>query len=300
MVFVKRNKQNKSVLVLAIISAVASVLFSFMGAPFLRALFVSTKSRVFWTTAILVFGALLATGSTNYKISETAVYVGAIWMTLGSYSELEKRGVNWRQAGLLSLVAGVLFALAGYFLILKRLTSASSLNEIVEPLQIAMSKAFPSTPLEDGALVKYLPGVFIASLFGALATSFALESKVTKMFRIQRERVASGLRWLEFRLPDAIIWLSLISMLALGLDIKNEMVKTISINFLIISAAAFLFQGIAVVEFMMRYYRFGLFMRTMTYILIILQLTPFVVLVGFVDYWADFRRRVRRKIKTAQ
>lgn len=294
--------QYKSIWMLAVASAIASVLFSFMGAPFMRALFVSTKSGVFWSTAVLLVGLMLAVGMTgyqsSYKISETAVYVGAVWMTLGTYSELEKRGTSWKGAGLASLFAGVLFALAGYFLVLKNLATTDVLSETLEPLRVAMNKAFPDNQLEPGTLVKYLPGVFTASLFGSLAMGFIFETKVTKMFKIQHDRVASGLRWLEFRLPDVVIWLTLVSLLAVSLSFDKEILKTMSINFLIISAVAFLFQGLAVVEFMIRFYRFGPFARTATYLLIILQLTPFVVLVGFVDYWADFRRRVRKKIKT--
>lgn len=294
----KQNKQNKNVLALALVSAIASILFSFMGAPFLRALFVSTKSRVFWATAALLTGAMLVAGVSNYRISETAVYVGATWMTLGAYSELERRGVNWRKASLFSLIVGLLFALAGYFLILKHLATKDVLSELVEPLRLAVNQAFPESPFEYGSLVKYLPGVFVASLFGSLALSFAFEAKVTKMFKIKRERVASGLRWLEFRLPDMMMWLSLSALLVLGLNLQNEIIKTASINILIIATAAFLFQGLTVIEFLVRFYRFGLFTRAMTYILIFLQLTPLVVFVGFVDYWFDFRRLVRKKIKT--
>lgn len=268
----------------------------------MRALFVSTKSRVFWTTAVLLVGLMLVAGlaglQSNYKIAETAVYVGAIWMTLGTYSELERRGTNWRGAGLISLFAGVLLAVAGYFLILKNMVAADMLSETLEPLRTAMNKAFPNNQLEPGTLVKYLPGFFTASLFGSLAMGFIFETKVTKMFKIQRARVASGLRWLEFRLPDTVIWLTLASLLILGLNSNQEILKTAGINFLIIAAVAFLFQGLAVVEFMTRFYRFGPFARMATYVLIVLQLAPFVILVGFVDYWADFRKLVRKKLKT--
>lgn len=293
-----KTPKNKTVLALALVSALASVLFSFMGAPFLRALFVSSRSRVFWSTAVLLVGAMFVAGVTNYKISETAVYVGAIWMTLGTYSELEKRGVNWRRASLASLTTGLLFALAGYFLILKHIGAADALAQMIEPLRVAMNQAFPDKAFEAQDLVIYLPGIFAASLFGSLALSFALESKVTRMFRIQRERVASGLRWLEFRLPDIAVWVTLFSALFSEFSFGQKLLETVSVNLLILAAVAFFFQGITVVEFMVRFYRFGLFTRTLTYLLIILQLAPFVVFVGFVDYWADFRKLVRKKIKT--
>jgi hypothetical protein len=290
--------KNKNVLTLALVSALVSILFSFMGAPFLRALFVSSRSRVFWSTAVLLVGALFVAGVTNYKISETAVYVGATWMTLGIYSELEKRGVNWRRASLASIITGLLFALAGYFLILKRIDTGDSLTQMLEPLRIAMNQAFPDKPMEAGSLVKFLPGIFAASLFGSLALSFALESKVTRMFRIQRERVASGLRWLEFKLPDVVVWVTLFAALFSEFSFGQKTLETISVNLLILAAVAFFFQGVTVVEFMVRFYKFGLFTRTLTYLLIVLQLAPFVVFVGFVDYWADFRTLVRKKTKT--
>lgn len=292
------NPKNKKVLVLALISALASVLFSFMGAPFLRTLAVSAKSRVFWLTGILLTGLMFVAGMQNYKILETAVYVGAIWMTLGSYSELEKRGTSWKVAGLTSLVSGLLVALAGYFLVLKNLHTADVLVEIVAPLHEAIVAAFPSLEIEAGALVKYLPGILVASLAGSLGMGFVFEAKISRLFNLKRERVASSLRWLEFRLPDVMIWLTLFSLLFAVENFGLKLLQTIGINVLILSLVVFFFQGLTVIEFMLRFYRLGPFTRAMTYLLIVLQLAPFVVLTGLIDYWADFRKLVRKKLKT--
>lgn len=293
-----KTQKDKSVLVLAIISAIASVLFSFLGAPFMRALFVSTRSRTFWATAAILIATMLAVGIKNHKILETAVYVGSIWMTLGTYSELEKRGIGWLNSGLVSIFTGFVFALAGYFLVLKNLTSGNLLLEVVEPLSVALNKAIPENAPSSEALVKFLPGVFIASLFGSLAISFAYEDKVTKLFRIQRERIASGLRWLEFRLPSAAIWTALVAILYSELSAEPGILHTLSLNVLIVLTVAFFFQGIAVVAALLRVYRVSPIFRTITYLLIFLQLAPFIVFVGFADYWADFRRLVIKKTKT--
>lgn len=290
--------KNKKLLVLALISAIASVLFSFLGAPFLRTLAVSAKSRVFWLTGILLTGLMFAAGTQNYKISETAVYVGAIWMTLGSYSELEKRGTNWKVASLTALVSGLLVALAGYFLVLRNLHTADILVEVVAPLHEAIVAAFPTLQLEAAALVKYLPGIFVASLAGSLGMGFIFEAKISRLFHLKRERVASSLRWLEFRLPDMMVWLTLFSLLFAVENFGLTILQTIGINILILSVVAFFFQGLTVIEFMLRFYRLGPFTRAMTYLLIVLQLAPFVVLTGFIDYWADFRKLVRKKLKT--
>ena len=218
-------------------------------------------------------------------------------MTLGSYGEMEKRGVSWRLAGSASLLAGIFIAWIGYFLISKNQSEPNILVQLVEPLQLALNKAFPENPIEATALVGYVPGIFVASLFGALALGFLLESKVSSLFQIPIEKVASGLRWLEFRLPDIFIWVSLFALLFSVVDFDQKLLKLVSINLIIFSAAAFFFQGLAVVEFTMRFMRFGPVMRFITYALILLQLAPFIVFIGLIDYWADFRKLLRRKAK---
>lgn len=288
--------KNKNLLLLALVSVVASVMFSFLGAPLLRAFSVTTKSVVFWATAVLLIAALLVAGNTDFKISQTAIYVGAIWMTLGSYNELEKRGVNWRMTGLFAVLTGTLFALAGYFLVLKDLGSIEAVKEMLEPLIAAFAKSAPNASITADDLVSLLPGIFMGSLVGALALGLMLESKAAKIFGVKRERVASSLRWLEFRAPDAVIWTTLIT--ALIAATSQTIWQTLSLNILFVTLTVFFFQGLAVVEFSMRYYRLGFFTRAMTYLLIILQLAPILVFVGFVDYWVDFRRFIRRKSKT--
>jgi hypothetical protein len=293
---VLNKPNNKSLIGLAVVSAITSVLFSFAGAPFLRALFISTRSVVFWTTAIMLVGALFVLGLTNYKVSETAVYVGAIWMTLGIYSELEKRGVNWKSSSLISVSAGFLFTLAGYFLILKNLTTENVLSQMVEPLRNSITKAFPEAKTEDLILESIIPGIISAGLFASLAFSWAFEASAIRMFGLKAERVASRIRWLDFRMPDISIWTTLTCLLVFS-TVQNEIAKMIAVNVLIVALIAFLFQGFTVVEFVMRYYRFGLFSRTLIYLLIVLQLGPVLVLLGFADYWADFRKLIRKKQK---
>lgn len=290
-------QKNRNLVLLAIVSAMASLVFSFMGAPFLRALSVSARSLVFWLTATLLIGTLFAAGVADYKLSESAIYVGSIWMTLGSYNEFEKRGINWRAACSFAVATGVLFAFAGYFLVLKNLGTNDVLKEVVEPLYLAISKAVPGSEVTSERIVQILPGILIGSLVGALAFGLMFETKVAKIFGMKRERVASGLRWLEFRSPDAVIWSTLIAALFSQIGPMGSFF-VFCLNSLIVTATILFFQGMAVVEFSMRYYRLSFFTRSLMYLLIILQFAPILVFVGFVDYWADFRRLIRKKSKT--
>ncbi len=288
------QNQNKNIVRLVLVSVAAAVLFSFFSAPLLRALSVSAKAKVFWLTGLILVLGLLAAGSMNAKILETAIFVGAIWMTLGVYNEFEKRGINWRKGSFFSLLSGLLFAVAGYFLVLKNLAGEDVLVQMVEPLKQALLKVLPESQTDQ--LVNIVPGILVASLFAALALGWAFETKAARAFSLRTERVVSRIRWLDFRMPDITIWLTLTALLAV-LVVAPRLAVIISANLLIAVSVAFLFQGCAVVEFTLRYTRSGPFMRTIAYVLIILQLAPFIVLLGFVDYWADFRRLIRKKQK---
>jgi len=277
---------------LTLTSVVMSVLFSFMGAPFLRALSVTAKPKIFWSAGILLIAVLLLSGLTL-----ASVYIGAIWMTLGLYNELEKRGTSWRIAGLVSLVAGIAFAAIAYSLTIRFLGAQNILSELLLPLQQTMNKAFPESPVEISTLKAYVPGIFSAMLFSSLAIGFILEAKVIRLFQIQQNRVASGLRWLEFRLPDVVIWISLFAALFSMISFDFAVLQKISLNIVIVSVVAFFFQGVVVTEFLTRAFRFGPVSKMILYILIVLQLAPALVLLGLVDYWVDFRKRIRKKLK---
>ena len=277
---------------LTLTSVAVSVLFSFLGAPFLRALSVTAKPKVFWTAGIMLSAILMALGLTL-----ASVYIGATWVTLGLYSELEKRGIDWRKAGLASLVAGVVFATLLYGVTTKYLDQQVIWSELLTPLQQTMNKAFPENPMDVMSLKAYVPGIFSAMLFSSLALGFMLESKVTRLFNIRQTRVASGLKWLEFRLPDLFIWTSLFAAFFSLVPVGISSLEKISLNIVIVSVVAYFFQGLAITEFLTRTFRFGPFSKMVLYILIVLQLAPAVVLIGLTDYWVDFRKRLRKKIK---
>lgn len=285
---------HKNIFALAVASVAASVLFSFMGAPFLRALAVSARSKVFWVTGFLLVMALFA-----FNWTLAAIYVGAVWMTLGSYNEFERRGINWRWSGFSSLLIGSLFSLAGYFLTIKE-SKMTLLYEFVQPFEMALKQSFPESAFEATGLVKYLPGLLVASLMTSMALGFVLEPQITRLFQLRRTKVASALRWLEFRLPDICIWVTLFAALFAMESFGSLVLKTISINIIIISSVAFLIQGLTIAEFSLRVFRFGPIAKFITYMLIFFQLAPAIVLIGFIDYWLDFRKRMSKKIKVNQ
>lgn len=289
-----QNQTNtKKLFALTVMTAVAAVFFSFMGAPFLRVLSSSSKRIVFWGLGIaLVAGLILG------QAPLAALSIGSIWMTLGIYTECERRGVEWKKNILFSILAGFAFVMIGGGLIFKNLSNPlaqTALQEITGPLLEALQKLFPDNTFSMEMFYPYLPSMVFTSLMIGLAAGLAFEAQIFRIFRLRRERVASGLRWLDFRLPDLFIWVAMFGFLFTAVDIGSELVRHIAINLTVISVVAFFIQGLVVYEFTSRLLRFGLFSKTLMYVMIFLWLAPAFVVIGLADYWLDIRTKMTLK-----
>lgn len=288
----QNNSFNKT-MSLAAVTAAVLLMFSFLGAPFVRVLAATVRSLVFWCVGVFIVATLFV-----FNLSIASVYVGAVWMTLGFYSELEKRGTSWKKTGLLALLAGLLFTVISVFAITKSSVAGADLvKNFMLPLQEAMKQVMTAEEFLKFDITQYQLGIFSALLVSAIAFSFIFESRIFSLFNLRREKISSSMRWIEFRVPDLFIWFALFGFLFSLVDFKIPHLKIAAINFSIFSTVVFFFQGISVVEFMTRIYRIGLFSKIAVYILILGWLGPAVSAVGLLDYWVNFRKMVRKKIK---
>ncbi|MES2802442.1 MAG: DUF2232 domain-containing protein [Bdellovibrionota bacterium] len=289
----QQASDNKKYFLLAAISAAMSIIFSVMSAPFIRVL-AATKSKIFW-----VVGLVFVTSLFFLKMNLVAIYVGAVWMTLGLYSELEKKGITWKKSGILSVLAGVLFGVIAFLSITKWSVDHELYKQVIDPLMVSLKQVLPNENFETKAVMMFMPGLLASALISSLAVSLVFEAQIFKAFHIKRERLASGLKWLEFRLPDMFIWSSLFAFLFSVVETPFQFLQVIAINFAVISIVSFFFQGISVVEFAARIFRLGRVTKLLLYLLIITWALPVVTVLGFADYWVDFRRHMRKKIKVA-
>lgn len=289
----QQQASNKKYFLLAAVSAAMSIVFSVMSAPFIRVL-AATKSKIFWMVGVVFVSSLFFA-----KMNLVAIYVGAIWMTLGLYSELEKKGITWKKSGALSVLAGVLFGAISFLSITKWSFDHELVKQVIDPLMISLKQVLPDENFESKAVMMFMPGLLASALVSALAVSLVFEAQIFQAFQIKRERLASGLKWLEFRLPDMFIWLSLFSFLFSVVETPYKFLQVIAINFAVISIVSFFFQGISVFEFATRIFRFGRLTKLLLYLLIITWALPVITVLGFADYWVDFRRHMRKKIKVA-
>lgn len=293
------SSQTKKIWILGLMAALVSVFFSFMGAPFVRAFFAKTKSEIFWIVGLILVGTLFLV-----QLTLGAIYVGAVWMTLGCYSELETRGVSWKKTGAAAVFLGMFFATIMFFIFSKTTLFTDIIKEMTEPLLLTLNQLLPEKKYTPEEILVFMPGIFSSVLVSTIAAGLAFESRIFELFQMRREKTVTGLRWLEFRWPDLFLWLSLTGFfLALvnldgmvPLDIAKQ-IKLIALNISIFSLVGFFIQGLVVIEFLSRFYRFGQFTKLTVYLIIFVWAGPLVSLMGLTDYWVDFRKRVRLKIK---
>ena len=233
-----QQASNKKYFLLAAVSAAMSIVFSVMSAPFIRVL-AATKSKIFWLVGVVFVSSLFFA-----KMNLVAIYVGAIWMTLGLYSELEKKGITWKKSSALAILAGVAFGAVSLLSITKWSVDHELFKQVIDPLTVSLKQVLPDENFETKAVMMFMPGLLASALISALAVSLVFEAQIFQAFQIKRERLASGLKWLEFRLPDTFIWVSLFSFLFSVVETPYEFLQVIAINLAVVSVVSILFKGI--------------------------------------------------------
>ncbi len=94
----------------------------------------------------------------------------------------------------------------------------------------------------------------------------------------------------QWKVSEYLVWAVLGSGLFFLLPNRNAQI--LGLNGLFILALPYLFQGFAIISFLFEKKHFPLFFKFFTYSFIILQpiIWPFIMCLGFVDFWINFRR----------
>lgn len=143
-------------------------------------------------------------------------------------------------------------------------------------------------------LVRLVPGITVATSLIQAACCFGLARAaiLRKSGALPAPSQPSLAAW---HAPDAWVW-GLIAALAL-IMVPKEVARLIGLNCAIVFSVIYLVQGIAIVEHVLRKARIHAVARSLIHALILaLPTIVFVMALGVVDIWADFRK-VRRAVQ---
>lgn len=141
-------------------------------------------------------------------------------------------------------------------------------------------------------IVQQVPSALIILLMFATFLIVLFERRITRLFGL----VAGPDRRLsEFKLPDALIWVLIPSLLAGLWEHGNETLHMIGANILNVCVFAYFFQGLSVMAKAFTVYKVGLIWRIFITMIMVIQLFWLVSIIGISDYWFNWRARMMKK-----
>lgn len=268
----------------------------FLGAPFLRVLQNVYGSIVYWVSGILVVAVISTSG-----IGTMALLAASVWLCVGLFGEFEKRGHGKFWAGMLAILVATLVSWQGP-LILKQSFGVNLGPGVQESLEALVTqiennpeqKAWMETMgFQTQSLLGQVPSMLALVFLMCLAFSLMLSHRIALLFRVKFDRIAGTPRLLEFRIPDSLVIVLILSFLFSFLKVDVPGLNTLALNLLQFLVGLYFFQGLAVLESSFLTFRIDPLIKLVVYILIVAQLFFLLSLVGLADFWLDFRKRLR-------
>jgi uncharacterized protein YybS (DUF2232 family) len=145
-------------------------------------------------------------------------------------------------------------------------------------------------------IVRLIPGILIATTVFQAASCYGL-SLYIMIRKLKAPQVTDSISFAAWHAPDVWVW-GLIAGLSL-IMVPGEAAWFTGWNLAVIFAVVYLTQGVAIVDYYLKKARVQPFIRGLLHTIILaLPSVVFVIALGVVDIWADFRK-VRGPVKAA-
>jgi hypothetical protein len=167
-------------------------------------------------------------------------------------------------------------------------------HKSVEQFTAQVQQMNPAVKLDASVILQQVPSAIAIILILALGVGLIFERRVFSWLNLPREKIASQLKLLEYRVPDFFIWVAMTAFLLTMVSFGGKAIGILAVNIVNVALVLYFFQGLAVLEVLLSSMRAGTFTRILMYIILIGQLVLILSIVGLIDYWLDFRTRIRR------
>lgn len=283
------QKLTKSI-VLLVWSLILTSMTVVLGAAPLKGLHYHVGKLAYWG-----LGLALASGLFLAGWPVLAGTLAVLVVVVGIFSDLEEAGHSYLSAGAFSLIITCLFG-AGAFAFWVSEAGSGWFSQVVAfiepPLQEAM-RLTQGIDLKVETLVIQAPSIAVILLMVALYVALLSERRMLKWLGVkdQPKRQLSN-----FRLPDFVVWVFIVSMLGAFAKYDVHWLQVVSVNTFHVCLLMFFFQGLAVLAKTFRLMRIGPVWQVLWFTVLILQLFLVVSLIGLTDYWLDIRGRLVKKV----
>ena len=284
------SRKTKSALLIMWAFVLSSMTFVLGGVP-LNGLYRSMGRTMYWIfwpiSAVLVF---------LVGFYGMAIGILLISLVIGLFNEVRRRGYPLIVAGFIAVSFTSFLSFLGAFFWAKYNQIRWSTyfenyinDNIVKYMPQANNNSFS---LDIQQLVMQIPSAGVIVLILSLFLAVVFERRVLTWLKIpcfQREQLFG------FKLPEPTIWLFIFSVFATFFKTERAWINMVGLNVLNIVAILYFFQGLAVISYYLKITKTSPFWQTLIYLFAILQLFIAVVLLGVLDYWFDFREKMKKK-----
>lgn len=222
-----------------------------------------------------------------------SIYVAAALLTqavmVGVFFELDEKNVRIRRSGFLSLFAGLLTA---------------TLTAVTWMLATGAEwKAQLTTQLEAGLKALTDLGVTnlpkVSDVMGQLPSAIIVVLMFSLFFAVLTRAKKAKNSILEIRNPDAMIWFLIASVSLSFVHHGREDLRLIGLNILNVVSVCYFFQGLAVAASYLKKLKVNQPWQGLILVFVSIQFMV-VSAIGVVDYWIDFRKRLKGKNSEAK
>ena len=277
-----------------IASAVLLSMTTFVfGAMPMRAVRLAFGRLPFWAGFALASASLAVAGLPAY-----ALLVFSLVVLVGVYTDVEEHGGSVFISGFTGVLTavGTTALCGGLWLHRAKIHLLDEVRSLLTQFEAATVNANSTFTINADTFIQQLPSAAVIALLVALGIALIGETKLLSWVGYPKvQSPASDQRLSMFRIPDVFVWVAIAAIFGSFVKHGQAQVELVSLNVLNVLVVMFFFQGIAIVSQAFRTFKVSPFWRGLWYVVLVFQLFFLVSLVGFADFWVEFRERLARK-----
>lgn len=277
---------------MTLFSLVLSSVTVVLGVIPLRTLVLSLGSKRFCFLVVVVSFSLIPFGFWSLA----TVFSSLAGLSVVGY-ELQSRGRGLFSSGFWAVISA--FSVGGFVQAVSHNFSWQSFFETmgkqVQDFVSQIKTINPKLEVESIEILQQVPSVLIILLIFAFALSLILQDRFSFFLGdfLSEKQEDSQKVLNQFKVPDILVWVLLISFLLSFKNFDIKWLEILALNVLNVLAAIFFWQGLAIVASLFAIRKTGPFWRFLAYFFLVTQFFLGLALLGFVDFWLDFRDKLR-------
>jgi hypothetical protein len=272
-------------LLLLVWSVLLTGLTGILGLAPLRAFRYSVGGLPFFLISAAITALLVL-----LKLQGLAAGFFIIAMMAFMMSEAEDGGFSVIGSAGVAILGGALISLFG-FLMWARVIGTNWLKTLKGKFEQQLSAFLQSSiPVQSDLSVDQvftqMPSVFLCMLVIAVALALIFEKP---LFRWAGVKSSTGKNLMAFKLPDFFVWLTIGTLLITYVDLGRPQLTALGSNILNVLGVLYFFQGLAILCKYFEVFKVSGMWKSLWLLIFITQLFFVLCIIGFVDFWIDFR-----------